>query len=212
MINHRISTVRTRQNPLRKLYQQAPDEALIIDRATTRESFGTSPFHGRVIPGSQDYGYVWPFGIHDAVGGFHDGPNPGDILCAALAACLDSTIRMIADRLGVSLNSLEVDVQTEVDVRGTLRLDSDVPVGFQSIRCAVDLQAEKGTSPDLIDRLIKAAEHSCIVLQTLQSGVPVETVLNGENTAAIENVHPTGLSRKPRESVAVGDRSLNNRA
>lgn len=28
------------------------------------------------------------FGIHRAIGGFHDYPNPGDLLNAALAACL----------------------------------------------------------------------------------------------------------------------------
>lgn len=204
MINQHTSTVRIRQNPLRKRFQEVPEEARITDRATTREGFGTSPFHGRVIPGSQDYGFVLPFGIHEAVGGFHDGPNPGDILCAALAACLDSTIRMVADRLGVSIDSLAVDVRAEVDVRGTLRVNPDVTVGFQSIRCAVQLQAEEGTHPDLVHRLMKAAEHSCIVLQTLQSGVSVETSLNGENTDAIEAEQPTSFSRQPQEFVAVG--------
>lgn len=77
---------------------------------------------------------MWSFGIHRAVGGYHDAPNPGDILCAALASCLDSTIRIIADRLGITLTSLEVDVTAEVDVRGTLVVNRDIPVGFQAMR------------------------------------------------------------------------------
>lgn len=173
------TSVRERQDPLRERYQIAPEEAAITDRARTTGGTDADPFHGFVLAGSADFGVRWPFGIHRAVGGDHDAPNPGDVLCAALAACLDSTIRMIAERLGVSLSSLEVDVTAEVDVRGTLLVDSTVPVGFQSMRCDVDVQAAEGTDPKLVQKLLDAAEHSCVVLQTLRSGVPVETRFNG---------------------------------
>ena len=167
--------VRTRQNPLRARYKEAAQEALITDRARTMAGVETDPFHGQVVPGSKDYGIVWPFGIHAAIGGYHDGPNPGDLLCAALAACLDSTIRIIADRLHVSLTSLEVDVTADVDVRGTLVVDRQVPVGFQKMRCRVELQAAPGTDSKMMEQLLAAAEYSCVNLQTLRSGVPVET-------------------------------------
>jgi hypothetical protein len=66
------------------------------------------------------------------------------------------------------------------------------------------LQAEDGTNPDLVNRLMKAAEHRCIVLQTLQSGVSVETSLNGESTDAIGAGRPTSFSRQPQEFIAAG--------
>ena len=122
---------------------------------------------------------MWPFSIHHAVGGYHDGPNPGDLLCAALAACLDSTIRIIANLLGVILTSLEVDVSADVDARGTLTVDRAVPVGFQMMRCHVTLQAAEGTNPKLMEKLLAAAEYSCVTLQTLRSGVSVETRFQG---------------------------------
>lgn len=133
--------VRGRQDPLRERYKTAPGEAWITDRARAEWVADDDPFHGRIVLGSQDYGAVWPFGIHRAVGGFHDGPNPGDLLCAALAACLDSTIRIIAGRLGVRLTALEIDVTGDVDVRGTLAVDRSVPVGFRKMRCGVRLEA-----------------------------------------------------------------------
>jgi uncharacterized OsmC-like protein len=72
------------------------------------------PFHGSVTVGDS---LTRPeFGIHRAVGGDHDLPNPGDMLCAAPAACLDSTVRMIAARLGMGLRRLEVDVRAIADV------------------------------------------------------------------------------------------------
>ena len=171
--------VRTRQHPLRERYKEAPGDALIADRAKTTGGVATDPFHGSVVPGSQEYGIVWPFSIHSVVGGYHDGPNPGDLLCAALAACLDSTIRIIANLLGVILTSLEVDVSADVDARGTLVVDRTVPVGFQTMRCHVTLQAAEGTNPRLMEKLLAAAEYSCVTLQTLRSGVSVETRFQG---------------------------------
>jgi len=179
MTDQNTASVRERQDPLRKRYKNAPEEAAITDRARATEGTETDPFHGFVVPGSEDHGVKWPFGIHRAVGGYHDAPNPGDVLCAALAVCLDSTIRMIAGRLGVELTALEVDVTADVDVRGTLRVDRTVPVGFQAMRCHVDVQAAEGTDPKLMEKLLAAAERSCVVLQTLQSGVPVETSVDG---------------------------------
>lgn len=167
--------VRRRQDPLRQRYKEAPSEARIVDRAVTRDGVTTDAFHGYVAAGSKDYGIVWCFGIHEAVGGDHDLPNPGDLLCAALAACLDSTIRIIANRLGLELVRLRVEVKGEVDVRGTLAVDRSVPVGFQKMRCKVELQAAEGTDPKVLVRLLAGAEHSCVNLQTLRRGAEVET-------------------------------------
>lgn len=174
-----MTGVTERQEPLRERYETAPEEAAITDQARTTDGTGTDPFHGFVVPGSESLGIKWPIGIHYAVGGYHDAPNPGDMLCGALAACLDSTIRMIAERLGVGLDSLEVGVEADVDVRGTLHVKRNVPVGFQSMRCHVDLQPAEGTDPKLLQKLLTAAERSCVVLQTLRSGVSIETSFGG---------------------------------
>lgn len=172
--------VRERQNPWVELYEEAPEEAKVTDHARTTGSDLTDPFHGKVEPGSEDHGVIWEFGVHEGVGGPQDQPVPGDILCMALATCLDSTIRLIANRLGVTLKDLQVDVSAEVDLRGTLVVDRQVPVGFQSMECEVNIEGKEGTDPETIEKLLKAAEYSCVVLQTLRSGVPVETRLNVE--------------------------------
>jgi uncharacterized OsmC-like protein len=71
---------------------------------------------------------TWPYGIDQSVGGLHDAPNPGELLCAALAACHDASMRMVADLLGIHLLDLGVEVTATLDVRGTLDLDRGVPV------------------------------------------------------------------------------------
>jgi len=172
-------TVRKRQFPLIEQYKITPEDANIVDHARSTGGPDTDPFHGEVMPGNPDNGVAFSFGIHQAVGGYHDLPNPGDLLCGALAACFDSTLRIIAEHLGITVTALEVDVSAEHDVRGTLQVDKTVPVGFQSVQCRVKLETEKETSPALIPKLIAATEQCCVVFQTLKNGVNIETSVNG---------------------------------
>ncbi len=174
MTDHVIGIAKQRQDPLRERYRTAPDEARITDRAKTAMNGFDDPFHATVVPGEEQVG-PWRVGIHRAVGGYHDIPNPGDILCAALASCLHSTLRIIADRLEIPITSLEVSTHAEADVRGTLLVDRSVPVGFQQIKCRVCLKADSSVPPEKVKMLQAAAEHSCVVLQTLRNGVPVQT-------------------------------------
>ena len=130
------------------------------------------PFHGEVEIGD-GYGSFLDFGLDRYVGGLHDAPNPGDLMCAALATCTDGAIRMVADLLGVRLTSLEVEVIGELDVRGCLLIDRDVRIGFEGLTCSVRLAAEDGTDPRRVRALVKAAEKVCVNLDTLRSGIEV---------------------------------------
>jgi uncharacterized OsmC-like protein len=171
------SIIAERQAPLRGLYGQDPARALT--RKTARTSSAdipvTDPFHGEVEVGD-GYGSLFRFGLDKHIGGLHDAPNPGDLLCAALAACADGAIRMLADRLGVGLTALEVKVTGDLDVRGCLLLDPGVRVGFEKLSCAVKLAAAAGTDRRRLDALTTAAERVCINLDTLRRGVEVTTV------------------------------------
>ena len=118
--------------------------------------------------------------MHAALGGPHDAPTPGDILCAALAACQESSIRMIANSLSVTLEHLEVMVEARVDVRGTMMVDPNVPVGFQGITVTVDLRVADGTPKRLSETLRRYAETCCVVLQTLRSPPAVSVTFNDQ--------------------------------
>lgn len=168
------ASVCERQAPLKVQYKGSPETAWITDCAKTIGDNLADPYHGKLIAG-EGHNVKWGFGVHQAVGGLHDAPVPGDILCAALAACQESAIRMVANLLGITLTSLDVDVTADIDVRGTMAIEREVPVGFQSMRCQVNLQTAGGTDPKLVKKLVKGAEHCCVVMQTLRSGVPVET-------------------------------------
>ena len=165
------------QIPLRQRYKAEPKEALVIDHARALGSDPSDPFHSIVMP-MPECGIAVPVGVHRAIGGLHDAPTPGDMLCAALAACQDSSLRIVANILGITLESLEVNVTGDVDVRGTLAMNAEVPVGFRAIRCAVRLKAREGTEPRLLEKLRIASERSCVVLQTLLHPPRVETMFD----------------------------------
>jgi uncharacterized OsmC-like protein len=172
----RESIVAERQAPLRALFAESPQEARTRKAARTSSLrvATTDPFHGEVEVGS---GYdAWlRFGLDRYVGGLHDAPNPGDLLCAALAACQDGAIRMLANLLEVELTELEVEVTGELDVRGCLGVDPGVRVGFEALECSVRLRAVPETEPRRVEALLAAAEQFCVNLDTLRGGIEVTT-------------------------------------
>ncbi|MDT8895894.1 OsmC family protein [Halomonas sp. I1] len=167
--------VPTRQRVLHQQYREAPHEAWIRDYAQTVAGDTSDPFHGEVEP-ANNAGHRWAYGIHRAVGGDHDAPNPGDLLASALAACLHSTIGMISQWLEIEVADLTVDVSAEVDVRGALRVDSSVPVGFQRMHVSVTGRVVSGGNDTAsLKTLAGSAEACCVVMQTLKQGVDVRS-------------------------------------
>jgi uncharacterized OsmC-like protein len=165
------------QASLRAQYKETPELAMVTDQARTCGIDPSDPFHSLVKPmyGNQ---VAVPFGVHQAVGGPYDAPCPGDLLCAALAACQDSSVRMVANLMGIELVALEVQVKATVDVRGALGIQRDVPVGFQSITCDIHLQAKEGTPPEMLEKLRIAAQGCCVVGQTLQTPPAIQTTFH----------------------------------
>lgn len=170
--------LRRRQRALRDQYRHEPEAARVRDRARTDADNASDdgpldPLHTWVEVG-EGHSVTLPVAVHHAVGGLSDLPVPGDVLCAALASCADSSLRVLANALEVELRALSVAVEGEVDVRGALYVSPEVPVGFQRFRVKVLLRAAPGTDPGRLERVLASAEHSCVVLQTLRRGVPVD--------------------------------------
>jgi uncharacterized OsmC-like protein len=179
--------IRERQGTLRRAYVEDPARARTVKWAGTANSAETDALHSIVHIGT-GYGVSQRTGIDHAVGGDHDLPNPGDLLCAALAACEDGTIRMIADLLGIPILDLRVEVAGEVDVRGCLSIDSSVRVGFQTMTCRVQLRVPPGVDSNRLSKLQKQAERSCVNLDTLRLGVPVDLAFFIESAQATATV------------------------
>ena len=165
------SEVSQRQKRLKELYENNSSLAMITDSSEVIGINLEDPFRSSVAI-SNDFQVPFKVGIHRAVGGDHDFPNAGDILCGALAICFETTIRMISNRLNIELSETRVKASAQVDVRGTLLIDKSVPVGFQSMHLDV-VVVSPTSNQKIMQILLGASEQSCIIYQTIKQGIPI---------------------------------------
>jgi uncharacterized OsmC-like protein len=100
--------------------------------------------------------------------------EPGAARITLTAKGAQLTCQMVATSMGVPVEAIEVTVEGDLDLRGTLGLAKDVPAGFEAIRLRFDIQAPEATREQL-DSLASKTERSCTVFQTLVQPPPVRT-------------------------------------
>jgi len=169
------STLRRLQEPLRARYIEDPQEAITFKRVRAVNTPDSDVMHGSVLATSPEYDdVVWRYGTDRKLGGPHDAPNAGEILCAALAACMDNIIRMLADHLAIDLADVQVEVTGDVDLRGCMAIDPGVRPGFRWLAVDTRLTPAAGTDERRLAALTASAERLCVTLDTLRHGTPVE--------------------------------------
>src|SRR6202048_2565837 len=165
--------VRELQTPIRQRYRDDPQAAQIRLQVRSAQADLSDPLHCAALPVSTP-SISWLSGAPPAVGGTGDGPRAGALLLGALAACQETTIRMVAANMGIELASLEVEIEADWDARGTLAM-GDYPIGLTGIRSKTRVTVPADVKGERAERLLRSAEKYCVVLNTLRNGVPVES-------------------------------------
>ncbi|MEQ1587816.1 MAG: OsmC family protein [Cyclobacteriaceae bacterium] len=162
-------TLREIQEPLKQKYKVSPEAALVTLRATSRIGAGiTCKIEtGRMLAEA---------GLHPATGGDGLSVCSGDMLLEALAACAGVTLKAVATAIEFKLQDAFVHVEGDLDFKGTLSVDRNVPVGFKDIR--LHFQLNTNEPPDKIVTLIKLTERYCVVYQTLIKGNTIVVSIN----------------------------------
>jgi uncharacterized OsmC-like protein len=106
-------------------------------------------------------------GIHPKCGGSGLELCSGDMLLEALIACAGVSIRAAAAVLDIAVRAVTVTAEGDVDLRGTLGVSPDVPVGFKEIRLAFDVDADATVVQ--LDQLAELTDKYCVVFQTIQN-------------------------------------------
>ena len=159
--------LRVLQKPLKDQYRNDPNAS----RVTLRAKGGQT---GVPVTCSVDLGRaVYSAEAHKGGGGGGTGACSGDLLLGALAACAQITCQMVAAAMGIPTERIEVTAEGDLDLRGTLGISKDVPVGFESIRLHFDLAAPNA-SPEQLRGLREKTEQYCVVMQTLTRPPKVE--------------------------------------
>jgi uncharacterized OsmC-like protein len=160
--------VRTMQEPLKAGYRRDPESGKIT--LTARGGQADGP-----IACSVDLGRaVYEAQAHAGVGGAGTGACSGDLLLGALAACAQITCQMVAGAMGLDVRAIAVTAEGDLDLRGTLGIDREAPVGFTDIRIAFAIDAP-GASEEELEALQRRTERYCVVMQTLTDPPPVTT-------------------------------------
>ena len=77
-------------------------------------------------------------------------------------------------RLRDASAAMQVTIEGDLDLRGTLGVSKDVPVGFESIRLRFDVHA-RNASPEQLRGLQQKTEQYCVVMQTLTRPPKLQT-------------------------------------
>jgi uncharacterized OsmC-like protein len=166
--------VKALQVPIRERYKADPASAPIVLKVVGGSSDLSDPLHCSISPQSVPT-VTYDSGAHPAVGGVGDVPCSADLVLSALAACQEITMRMVAANMGIDLEGLEISVEGDWDPRGTLAMGKEFPIGLTGIRCHVKVTVAGDERGERAERLLKSSERFCVVLNTLRTGVPVET-------------------------------------
>jgi uncharacterized OsmC-like protein len=153
--------LRSVQRPLKEKYRSEPGSSRITLRARgsqTDAPISCSVDIGRAVHEAQ---------AHAGVGGPGTAACSGDLLLGALAACAQVTCQMVAE-------AMEVEVEGDLDLAGTLGVSREVPVGFERIRTRFDIVAPDATEEQL-ESLRRKTEQYCVVLRTLLQPPELET-------------------------------------
>jgi uncharacterized OsmC-like protein len=157
--------LRELQRPLKQLYRENADAALVTLRADAELSVSEvacSVATGRAMVAA---------GLHPATGGDGSFTCSGDMLLQALVACAGVTLRSVATNRGIEVSGT-VSAEGDLDFRGTLGVDRDAPVGFRAIRLLFQLDSHAPVAE--LDELIATTERYCVVLQTLAASPSLE--------------------------------------
>jgi uncharacterized OsmC-like protein len=160
--------LRALQKPLKEQYRNDPNASRITLRAKggqTDVPVACSVDIGRAIYNAE---------AHVGVGGGGTGACSGDLLLGALAACAQITCQMVASAMGIPTERIEATVEGDLDLRGTLGISKDVPVGFEGIRLHFAVVAPKAT-PEQLRGLREKTEQYCVVMQTLMRPPRLQT-------------------------------------
>ena len=151
-------------NELRDVVGADDNAAQVTFSATSRQIAG---LHSRVS--TRDF-YL-DVDEPEALGGTDKGPNPVELILAALASCQEITYRLYADRLGIPLDGISVHLEGDIDLRGFTAAAETVRPGFSEIRGSVDIDSPASSAE--LELLKATVDRFCPVLDIIGHPTPV---------------------------------------
>ena len=151
--------LRNLQEPLKQQYRDFPSDAKVTLKSEVT-------LHSSAISCTVQTGAALvEAGLHPATGGDGHSACSGNMLLDALVACAGVTLRAVATALEIPVRESRITAEGDLDFRGTLAVDKQVPVGLTSIRLHFELDCD--ANAEQLESLLKLTERYCVIYQTL---------------------------------------------
>lgn len=147
------------------------------DSATARLRFSTTgtavgSVASRIRAGRHEFTVDEP----SALAGDDAAASPVEYALGALVSCQVVVYRLYAHRLGITIDSLEITADADLDVRGLFGLDEQVRPGFGDVHLTVNISGP--ATRERYAELQSAVDAHCPVLDIFTNPTPVGTTLN----------------------------------
>ena len=165
----KIDQLKAVQAPIKDHYRNEPASALvtictcgIVDVSSQQCSI-------------QSHAGIVRAGLHPAAGGTADDACSAELLLESLVACAGVTFSAVATNMGIDVQTCRIEVEGDMDFRGTLGVDRTAPVGLTAIRLKFLVQSDADSAT--LEKLISLTERYCVIYQTLIKGVTIQTII-----------------------------------
>lgn len=105
--------------------------------------------------------------------GQDQGANPVEYVLHALAGCMTTTMVYHAAASGITIESVETELEGNLDLHGFLRLDENVRNGYENIR--VNFKVKSDATPEQLADLARISPVFDIVSNPVNVSVNIET-------------------------------------
>jgi uncharacterized OsmC-like protein len=105
--------------------------------------------------------------------GEDQGANPVEYVLHALAGCMTTTMVYHAAARGITIESVETEIEGDLDLHGFLRLDESVRNGYENIR--VNFKVKSDATPEQLADLARISPVFDIVSNPVAVSVDIQT-------------------------------------
>ena len=110
----------------------------------------------------------------DEMGGMNKGPTVCEMCMASIGSCISQTIVAYATMIGVQLDSIRIQTEGEVDIRGFTGVSEDVRPGAQEFRMDIHLES-KTASKEQLEKLYELGNRFSPAIDTMKHGTTIKT-------------------------------------
>lgn len=111
-----------------------------------------------------------------SLGGTNDGPNPVEYLIGAWAGCLNVVVHTVSEERGITLDSVKIQINGDLDPRKFLGIDDDVRAGYQEINATIAIESD--ADEEALEGFRKEVEERCPVGDNIHNPTPTNVAID----------------------------------